>query len=130
MMFQSKSTMNMNAAVQELERFNARRNAHAVDNGVIDQFARRGMTIRNYITVSDVCRLRQPDLFVVVYQNSTCTQEPFCSLPRGSVIGIDHVLVSAEGPWLHIFDNTMIAEGSLRGSKRFHLIVNRMDSCR
>ena len=30
MMFESKSTMNMNRAVQELERFNARKVAHAV----------------------------------------------------------------------------------------------------
>ena len=29
-MFQSKSTMNMNRAVQELERFNARKNAHSL----------------------------------------------------------------------------------------------------
>ena len=55
MLFQSKSTMNMNAAVQELERFNARRNAHAVDNGLIDQYARQGVTIRNYITINDTC---------------------------------------------------------------------------
>ena len=30
MMFESKSTMNMNRAVQELERFNARKKARAV----------------------------------------------------------------------------------------------------
>lgn len=41
MMFQSKSTMNMNRAVQELERFNARKNAHALGKGFCDQFIDR-----------------------------------------------------------------------------------------
>lgn len=42
--------------------------------------------------------------YLVVYMNPCRSQAPVCSIPRGSVVAIDNCVISAEGPWLHVFD--------------------------
>lgn len=36
--------------------------------------------------------------------NPTLSQTPVCTIPRGSIVAVDNFVVSAEGPWLHVFD--------------------------
>ena len=55
MQFQSKSTMNMNAAVQALQKFNAKKIGHAFSNANIENAALNGIKIVNYITLIDSC---------------------------------------------------------------------------
>lgn len=43
-------------------------------------------------------------LCIVVYVNPTLSQAPVCSIPRGSVVAVDEYVISAEGPWVHVFD--------------------------
>lgn len=92
MMFESQSTMNMNRAVQELERFNARKTAHMVNMAAA---ASMGLQVINYVAIADC----------LVYVNPTTSQNPLFSMPRGTILSVDNMMDSVDGVWIHVFNN-------------------------
>lgn len=60
--------------------------------------------MENYITLVDT-RINGFEVsYLVVYTIPSLSQTPVCTIPRGSVVAIDNFVISAEGPWLHVFD--------------------------
>ena len=47
----------MNAAVQALQKFNAKKVGHAISDASIQNAAANGVVISNYITLIDSCRI-------------------------------------------------------------------------
>ncbi|KAK8820877.1 hypothetical protein WA556_005191 [Blastocystis sp. ATCC 50177/Nand II] len=115
MMFESKSTMNMNRAVQELERFNARKVAHAVD---VAKAQRIGIQIVNFIAMSDC----------LIYMNPTTSQDALFSLPRGTVLSADNMVSAPDGVWIHVFDHTGGQETLTNPAGKWALAGRKLDN--
>ena len=73
--------------------------------------ASRGLQVLNYIALEDCSMLLSILLLILlfniniigVYNSPTTALSPLFSLPRSTVIGIDQMLPSADGVWLHVY---------------------------
>lgn len=139
MMFESKSTMNMNRAVQELERFNARKKARAVGTSILllsldyrcsESSSEWLSNNKLYYTCGYLYYSSILLLFIVVYVNPTLLQAPVFSIPRSTILAIDNFVHASDGPWLHVFNkNNSNAPNSIDGSIPYisSLSLYRMD---
>ena len=67
--------------------------------------ASQGLQVLNYIALGDCSMLILFNIIIIigVYNSPTTTLSPLFSLPRSTVIGIDQMLPSADGVWLHVY---------------------------